>query len=134
MTVEQFENAFAEHEKAISITIEQIFAHQAEDGVPEDIRLERAIRSAAILEQVFGGISRRLWDDPFEWTLPEAISSKESAHTYLEEVIRLRKEAMAAIRSDEELDRLIPAPSQMCPIRDVLNDALRRSQNILSAS
>jgi hypothetical protein len=84
------------------------------------------------LEQAFGGISRRLWDDPFEWTLPEAVSSKESAHTYLEEVIRLRKDALSAIRSDEELDRLIPAPIEMRPIRDILADALRRSKTTLA--
>ncbi|HLA94383.1 MAG TPA: hypothetical protein VK612_01590, partial [Pyrinomonadaceae bacterium] len=34
---------------------------------------EYLLRSAASVEQTFGGITRRLWDDPFEWTLPEKL-------------------------------------------------------------
>src|SRR5437867_12577456 len=44
------------------------------------------IRSAAMVEKTFGGITTRLWDDPFEWTLPEKLSDKESILTYLDEV------------------------------------------------
>ena len=36
---------------------------------------EYILRSAAAVEQTFGGITTRLWDDPFEWTLPEALST-----------------------------------------------------------
>ena len=31
------------------------------------------LRSAGAVEQAFGGITVRLWDDPFEWTLPEEL-------------------------------------------------------------
>ena len=34
---------------------------------------ENILRSAAILEQTFGGLTTNLWDDPFEWTLPETL-------------------------------------------------------------
>jgi hypothetical protein len=30
---------------------------------------EQVLRSAAIVEQSFGGLTANLWDDPFEWTL-----------------------------------------------------------------
>src|SRR5262249_51850786 len=40
------------------------------------------LRSAANIEQVFLGITRRLWDDPFEWTLPEKLSSKPAVFEY----------------------------------------------------
>ena len=29
--------------------------------------------SAGTIEQTFGGITANLWDDPFEWTLPETL-------------------------------------------------------------
>ncbi|HEX8354539.1 MAG TPA: hypothetical protein VF611_16660, partial [Pyrinomonadaceae bacterium] len=34
---------------------------------------EHLLRSAAAVEQTFGGITVNLWDDPFEWTLPESM-------------------------------------------------------------
>ena len=36
---------------------------------------EYVLRSAGKVEQTFGGITTRLWDDPFEWTLPEKLST-----------------------------------------------------------
>src|SRR5687767_462125 len=44
------------------------------------------LRSAAMVEQAFGGITTRLWDDPFEWTLPEKLNGKDSILCYLDEV------------------------------------------------
>lgn len=95
--------------------------------------MERAIRSATVVEQALGGISRRLWDDPFEWTLPEAFPTRQKAFEYLSEVRMLRRSTFAAFRNDDELDRLIPAPIEMRSIRDVLLDALTRSRAILDA-
>ena len=34
---------------------------------------EYILRSAGKVEQTFGGITTKLWDDPFEWTLPEKL-------------------------------------------------------------
>src|SRR6476620_9278025 len=47
---------------------------------------ENLLRSAAVLEQTFGGLTANLWDDPFEWTLPETLSTAELVHDYLSEV------------------------------------------------
>src|SRR6185436_11799101 len=47
---------------------------------------EQLLRSAAAVERTFGGITANLWDDPFEWTLPEHLSTKERIDEYLGEV------------------------------------------------
>src|SRR6266700_190219 len=47
---------------------------------------EYIVRSAAMVEKTFGGITTRLWDDPFEWTLPEALSTTDAVLNYLSEV------------------------------------------------
>src|SRR5713226_6651921 len=52
---------------------------------------EHILRSAATVEQTFGGITSNLWDDPFEWTLPETLSTPEKVSDYLNEVEATRK-------------------------------------------
>src|SRR6266576_1615653 len=52
---------------------------------------EHVLRSAAVVEQTFGGITANLWDDPFEWTLPEHLSTVERFKEYLEEVESMRR-------------------------------------------
>ena len=37
---------------------------------------EQVLKSARIVEQTFGGITANLWDDPFERTLPETLTSR----------------------------------------------------------
>jgi len=49
------------------------------------------IRSAAVVEQCFGGITSRLWDDPFEWTLPETLTGSKQVLEYLSEVKEARE-------------------------------------------
>src|SRR5688572_3861716 len=43
-------------------------------------------RSAAEVEGTFGGLTTRLWDDPYEWTLPEKLTTVDSLLEYLDEV------------------------------------------------
>ncbi len=52
---------------------------------------EYVLRSAATVEQTFGGITTNLWDDPFEWTLPETLPTPEKVVGYLKEVEATRK-------------------------------------------
>src|ERR671921_956383 len=47
---------------------------------------EHLLRSAAAVEQTFGGITANLWDDPFEWTLPESMKTPMRVAEYLGEV------------------------------------------------
>jgi hypothetical protein len=85
---------------------------------------EHVLRSAAMVEKAFGGITTRLWDDPFEWTLPEELASKVAVLQYLDEVETTRRKGMTFFGSDAELQHQIPAPVRVRPIFDVLLDAL----------
>lgn len=92
---------------------------------------ENILRSAAAVEQAFGGITRRLWDDPFEWTLPEQYPSPESVVQYLEEVRDTRRTGFTYLRSDSELLKQIPAPLELRSIFDVLHAAADAAEDSL---
>jgi hypothetical protein len=72
---------------------------------------EHILRSAAAVEQTFGGITVNLWDDPFEWTLPESMPTPPDVARYLEEAEATRLRAFELLRSDEDLSKEIAAPS-----------------------
>jgi hypothetical protein len=72
---------------------------------------EFVLRSAAAVEQTFGGITANLWDDPFEWTLPEVLSTSERIIEYLAEVEQTRKHAFGSFASDADLLKKIATPS-----------------------
>lgn len=72
---------------------------------------ESLLRSAAALEQTFGGLTANLWDDPFEWTLPESLATAELVTDYLSEVDAARASAFKSIASDRELTKYISGPS-----------------------
>lgn len=90
---------------------------------------EYVLRSAGKVEQTFGGITTRLWDDPFEWTLPEELFSGALILNYLTEVEATRANGFALLKSDEDLRREIPAPVKMQTIFAVLLDALARAEH-----
>src|ERR687894_1547668 len=68
---------------------------------------EHVLRSAAAVEQTFGGISVNLWDDPFEWTLPEALPAPADVARYLGEAEATRVRAFEFLRSDADLSKEI---------------------------
>jgi hypothetical protein len=72
---------------------------------------EHLLRSAASVEQTFGGITANLWDDPFEWTLPESLRTREGVAEYLNEVEVTRQRGFAHFQSDEDLMKEIRLPS-----------------------
>jgi hypothetical protein len=72
---------------------------------------EHLLRSAAAVEQTFGGITVNLWDDPFEWTLPESLPAPADVARYLEEAEATRLRAFQFFKSDEVLAKEIAAPS-----------------------
>jgi hypothetical protein len=72
---------------------------------------QHLLRSAAVIEQMCGGLTSNLWDDPFEWTLPETLSSAERIVEYLSEVDLARQRAFNAISDDSDLTRYISVPS-----------------------
>ncbi|HEX8473859.1 MAG TPA: hypothetical protein VF666_07485 [Pyrinomonadaceae bacterium] len=72
---------------------------------------EYLLRSAAVVEQTFGGITVNLWDDPFEWTLPETLSTPERIVEYLTEADATRRRGFALFHSDNDLHKEIAAPT-----------------------
>lgn len=90
---------------------------------------EYILRSAAAVEQTCGGITTRLWDDPFEWTLPEKLSTRESVIEYLNEVEATRKNAFQFFTSDSDLSKQIPAPEQLRSIFDLMLETLARAEH-----
>lgn len=81
---------------------------------------EYLLRSAAMVEKTFGGITTRLWDDPFEWTLPEKLATRDAIIEYLDEVEATRKNGFAFFTSDDDLRREIPAPERLRPLAEIL--------------
>src|SRR5712691_6988646 len=64
---------------------------------------EQILRSAAVVEQTFGGLTTNLWDDPFEWTLPETLSTPEKVFDYLKEVEATRKRGFELLKNDNDI-------------------------------
>ncbi len=85
---------------------------------------ESLVRSAAAVEQAFGGLTSQLWDDPFEWTLPEQLSTKHRIAEYLAEVAAARDRGFAFLKSDDDLQRDIATPDGMMSIFSLLLQCL----------
>src|ERR1041385_2376117 len=68
---------------------------------------EQILRSARIVEQVSGGITANLWDDPFEWTLPETLRTKDRLIVYVGEVHDARERAFQLFKDDADLLKTI---------------------------
>ncbi len=90
---------------------------------------EYLLRSAAAVEQTCGGMTTRLWDDPFEWTLPEKLAMKDNVRAYFEEVEATRASAFAFFHSDLDLTKQIPAPEKLRTILDLLLETAGRSEH-----
>jgi hypothetical protein len=144
------ENTQAHTERTIIETFDVEFAHlQARsrrliETTPDEILYEdpRAagfagasnsvgeciLRSAGAVEQTFGGITSNLWDDPFEWTLPETLSTRARVIEYLGEVEETRHRAFASFADDGDLLKRIAAPSgDLLPLVTLLLDTLVRA-------
>jgi len=95
---------------------------------PLDSLRESILRGAAIVEQTFGGITANLWDDPFEWTLPETLNTRQRIVEYLEEVEATRKRAFEGFSIDTELLKKISVPSgELQTLLRLLLDTLLRA-------
>jgi hypothetical protein len=88
---------------------------------------EQILRSAAAVEQTFGGITTNLWDDPFEWTLPETLPTPDKVAGYLDEVEATRKYGFERFKSDSDLLKEIMAPSGSTQLLPLLLDTLARA-------
>ena len=95
---------------------------------------EQILRSAAVVEQTFGGLTTNLWDDPFEWTLPETLSTPEKVSDYLREVEATRKRGFELFQSDDDLAREIMAPAGATQLQPLLLDTLVRARHYLGSA
>jgi hypothetical protein len=92
---------------------------------------ESVLRSAAIIEQTFGGITANLWDDPFEWTLPEYLTSPGAISEYLAEVEATRQCAFNSFTADRCLKKRIVMPSgDAVTLIELLRETLRRASAV----
>ena len=90
---------------------------------------EYILRSAAAVEQTFGGITTKLWDDPFEWTLPEKLSTTDLVRDYLNEVEATRQKGFAFFKSDADLNLQMPAPERLTSIFELLLNTVGRAEH-----
>lgn len=89
---------------------------------------ENILRCAAAIEQTFGGITANLWDDPFEWTLPEYLTTPAKVKEHLLEVEATRKRAFSSFADDACLLKYVAVPSgETRPLTDLLLETLRRA-------
>ena len=95
--VEQIDQAYAE----LIVSLKDL----ARSVPPENL-----VRSAAVIEQMCGGLTANLWDDPFEWTLPETLSNADRVIEYLDEVDLARQRTFDSI-DDAALRKYIAVPS-----------------------
>ena len=96
---------------------------------------EYVLRSAATVEQTFGGITANLWDDPFEWTLPEYLSTPARMRDYLDEVEETRRRAFSSFTDDDCLRRQVAIPSgETVLLINLLKETLARAAAYLSGA
>ena len=90
---------------------------------------EQILRSARIVEQVSGGITAKLWDDPYEWTLPETLRTKDKLIAYVDEVRAARLRAFEFFKDDGDLLKMAMAPSGPMQLQALLLDAMVRARH-----
>jgi hypothetical protein len=114
-----------------------------EDLEPENIyqtslpggvsRGEQVLRSARVVEQTFGGITANLWDDPFEWTLPENLTTPEKLVEYFDEVETTRRRGFESLRTDDDLMKEVMTPAGKMALASLLLETLVRARQHLDA-
>jgi len=90
---------------------------------------EQIVRSAGAVEQTFDGITANLWDDPFEWTLPENLATREKLLEYFDEVEATRQRGFGLFKDDLDLLKKVMTPSGQMHLASLLLDTLVRARN-----
>jgi hypothetical protein len=128
---EAFDREFARlHSRSLALvrnmSIELLYHNAGTSSMPASYSVgENVLRSAAAIEQTFGGITANLWDDPFEWTLPENLATTDRVIEYLEEVEATRLRAFARFAQDSDLLKEVQVPARTTrPLVDLLVETL----------
>ena len=131
--IEAFDQRFLALEQRSRALIEKTpgdLLFQKPRDVPRSSCGEYVLRSAGVVEKTFGGITTRLWDDPFEWTLPEAFAGPLDVLAYLSETEDTRRAGFAYLKSDEDLTREIPSPEKLRSLFEILLETLARAEHL----
>ncbi len=123
----QFTRLHGDSHKLIDAISPELLYHQPpgkSNSLPLHSCGEHILRSAAVVERTFGGITTNLWDDPFEWTLPETLPTRDKVAGYLDEVDATRKGGFLLFKDDEDLLKEIMAPSGSTQLLPLLLDTL----------
>src|SRR5882672_6422715 len=127
----QFAQLHRDSHKLIEVISPELLYHQPSgrsNSLPLHSCGEHLLRSAAVVEQTFGGITANLWDDPFEWTLPEYLSTPAKINDHLAEVEAIRERAFSSFADDACLLKCVAVPSgEMRPLIDLLAETLLRA-------
>ena len=108
-----------------NVNTDQLYARIGDTSLGEQV-----LRSSAVIEQTFGGLTANLWDDPFEWTLPETLSTPELVIEHLAEVDALRQRVFASIAGDGALSKFVSIPTrEPCALVDLLRQTLVRASD-----
>jgi hypothetical protein len=108
-----------------SVPVEALYRRPPSVTIGENI-----LKSAGVVEQSFGGITTNLWDDPFEWTLPETLSTPDHILEYLAEVELTRKRGFASFIEDATLLKYITLPSdEPCQLLALLLRTLTKASD-----
>jgi len=109
---------------------ENIYQTSSRAGIS---RGEQALRSARVVEQTFGGITANLWDDPFEWTLPENLTTPEKLVEYFDEVETTRRRGFESLRTDDDLMKEVMTPAGKMQLASLFLETLVRARQHLNA-
>ena len=104
----EFLKIFQNSKKIIEKTPDELLYRQlnkTEADFPFNSIGGNILRSAGAIEQTFGGITVRLWDDPFEWTLPEELKTGAKIIAYLEETEATRKRGFALFQTGRRFEK-----------------------------
>lgn len=127
----EFESLHISSRELVQLTPAEMLYWQpraSSGGFPVNSCGEHVLRSAAAVEQAFGGITANLWDDPFEWTLPETLVTPAALIRHLDEVAEMRRRGFALFKSDDDLRKEIAtAPDELCLIITLLLRTLTRA-------
>ncbi|HLR07389.1 MAG TPA: hypothetical protein VK117_16365 [Pyrinomonadaceae bacterium] len=130
----QFSQLHQESRELIRAISPALLYYRSSNSRPAQSCGEQVLRSAAVVEQTFGGLTTNLWDDPFEWTLPETLSTPEKVSDYLREVEATRKRGFELFQSDDDLAREIMAPAGATQLQPLLLDTLVRARHYLGSA
>ena len=128
--VNALDRAFANLIESLKELVAKVNTDQLYGRVGDTSFGEQILRSAAVIEQTFGGLTANLWDDPFEWTLPETLSTPDRVIDHLSEIDALRQRVFQSIDGDAALNKYVSVPSgEPCALVELLLGTLVRASD-----